>query len=250
MPHTRLKHCIVFSAGTVCLALATAVAAADAVVPGSCHSTAFTGKQLTLELATLTGAAGKRLYFQQDTAGCPADAARCQSADYVTAGDRVLINQLAGKWACAWHQDEGQGKGKDKGQGKASVGWLRSNDLVVQVAAPGAAPVQWVGEWRGLPDGGHISIERNGASLYVSGSAHTGGKRGPAATTPASSVVAGGELDGELQAEQAKGRLINGTGATACMAEFSRLGDYLVVSDNGQCGGATQARYGGVYRRK
>jgi hypothetical protein len=110
--------------------------------------------------------------------------------------------------------------------------------------------VQWVGEWRGLPDGAHISIELNGASLYVSGSARTGGKTGPAAATPSDTVVAGGELDGELQAEQAKGRLINGTGATACMAEFSRLGAYLVVGDNGQCGAAAHSGYSGVYTRK
>ena len=62
-------------------------------------------------------------------------------------------------------------------------------------------------------------------------------------------VVHTGKMTGELAWQGRRARFMAGSGADDCAAELTQVGRYLVVADNGHCGGAN-VRFDGVYLRE
>lgn len=192
-----------------------------------CRSGLFPS-QSEFHLATVTANA-PRLYFSGDMDGCPQQGDSCRAKAYVVAGDRLLLGKTHGEWSCAWYQ----------GKTHETVGWVRNRDLRLD-AETDEAPVDWSGKWKQYNYPGYVSIARKGEVWYVLGEMRW------------SSEYAShfGEMSGELKI---RGRHAHFGGTPGpqvydCIADLTRIGDFLIVHDNSECGGAN-VRFDGVYTR-
>ncbi|MGZ5183077.1 MAG: hypothetical protein ACXWC2_21575 [Ramlibacter sp.] len=177
-------------------------------------------------VATVGGKA--RLYFFDDWDGCPQKGASCQQKAYVVAGDRLLLGKTHGEWTCAWYE----------GRKHETVGWVRNGDLRIDADAPEQA--DWAGKWKQYDAPGYISIVRKQDAWYVLGEARW-----------SSDVTTHfGEMSGALQVRGRHAHLGGAPGPQndGCIADLTRVGEFLVVHDNGQCGGVN-VRFDGVYTR-
>lgn len=221
-----------FRIAAVCLPLSAAANEQAATV---CRNGLFAAEQQSLQVATLLGAAQQRFTFHRDDAPCPDDSEGCRQRAYLLAGDEVLISKVVGNWACAWFV----------GKKRETVGWLKASDL--QFRSPGGAlrAADWIGVWRYSPNDGQIRIAGRQGRLTIDGSASWLG----AASAAGVRVVHTGEMTGELAWQGRRARFMAGSGADDCAAELTQVGRYLVVADNGHCGGAN-VRFDGVYLRE
>lgn len=166
------------------------------------------------ELATAV-VTSDRAVFQDDTKeGCP-DVARtdCGAKAYVVKGDTVVVAQAFGDFQCAWYVGA-------KGN---TVGWLRAADLAPEI----------VGVWRYYDN--EVTITSTPSGLAVKGLALWHGL---------GDNVHLGEIDGALAPTSGGYTYDDGT----CKVRFQRVGAWLALSDNGNCGGMN-VHFSGVFRR-
>jgi hypothetical protein len=176
------------------------------------------------------GPAVAKLYFFNDWDGCPQKGASCQTKAYVVSGDRLLIGKPHGEWTCAWYP----------GKSRATVGWVRSRDLVAQAQAP-VQTADWLGTWKQVYKGpGRIVVSRVGDTLQVDGKTRWIGLN----------TENFGELLGQLAISGRDGHLgpAGGKETLDCVADMVRIGEFLIVHDNGKCGGLN-VRFDGLYVR-
>lgn len=213
----------------LCLALlapGALLAAAPALAQGGAEPACNSGDfpmHPEFSIATV-GAATPRLYFYKDGEGCPEKGASCQTRAFVVAGDRLLVGKNRGAWSCAWYP----------GKRVETAGWVRNGDLTLQVGPP---PADWGGKWKARNSSGVVNIGGRDGAWTVQGKASSG----------SGAALRLGELGGELKVQGARARLA-GTQGAECGADLTRVGDFLIVHDNGQCGGAG-VRFDGVYTR-
>jgi hypothetical protein len=176
------------------------------------------------------GRAVPKLYFFNDWDGCPQKGATCQTKAYVVPGDRLLIGKTHGEWSCAWYQ----------GKSRETVGWVRNNDLVTQAQAP-VQTAGWLGTWKQVYKGpGRIVVSHVGDTLQVDGQTRWIGQN----------TENFGELLGQLAISGRHGHLGPAIGKETyeCGADMTRIGEFLIVHDNGRCGGLN-VRFDGLYVR-
>ena len=216
-------------------ALLGGAAHAAAIEPYTCRNGFFASEQDELRLAKVVGAKDEKLVFHQDDKGCPEGGAKCRSKAYVVAGDALIVNKVHGEWACAWYD----------GKKQASVGWVKVSRLQLQTndATPGLK--QWTGKWRFYTDVGVIEIAQADGKLHVSGDALWHGGR----TADGLPVVHTGSVEGTMTPQGSKARLVMDDAPYSCQVDFTLLGKYLVVRDNGNCGGVN-VRFDGVYTQQ
>jgi hypothetical protein len=208
--------------------LAAGCAQAQNTDEDMCRNGLFPSQQ-AFHLATVAGTA-PRLWFFNDWDGCPQKGASCQTKAYVVPGDRLLLGKTHGEWTCAWYQ----------GKSRETVGWVRNGDLAVQ---PDTA-VQtgdWLGKWKEVYKGpGRIGISRVGDVLQVKGDTRWIGQN----------TQNFGDIAGKLTVSGRHGHVgtAGGKETDACSADMVRIGDFLIVHDNGQCGGLN-VRFDGLYVR-
>ena len=155
-----------------------------------------------------------------DANSCPGDAGPCRVSAPVAAGTPVLVASHFNGFSCVYVPPSGE------------AGWIPDNRLS-PLPARGAG---WAGRWRYGDDGLDIRPAGGGA-FRVTGHAVWHGGHGNDHT---------GDID--FTAQPVETRLISPEGDT-CRAELIKLGAYLVVRDNGNCGGAN-VRLNGVYERR
>ena len=198
-------------------------------------------------LGTVRGDA-PRSYFVRDAIeapGCPNASAACQSKAFVVPGDEVVLSGTLGRYVCASFAN---------GRGNVTNGWLSDAAVTVSPAAANApALADWTGRWVGLEQ--RINIRANAAGeLAIEGDA-TYGSRDPERVKRG--AVNMGDISGTVKpvgdtAAFAMGD--NGTlpyeqaGDDVCRVRLRRLGPYLAVADNNNCGGHNVS-FSGVYRR-
>ncbi len=216
-------HRFSIAAASLLSGLASAAAAQAADRCGYGDFTYFA--QDGVAVYNVSPATGGRTYFHGDGEGCP-DAASCKLKSYLVVQDEVLVTKVENGWACAWY-----GKGA-----RHTVGWLKKADLVKSAVAP-SGEGDWLGDWSFA--GNRITISRDKKGFKAEGEATW--------TGPAS--VHEGSFKGPLE--------VKGVAATYadpedtepfCTVEMRRASRYMVVSDNGNCGGASVS-FGGVYVR-
>jgi hypothetical protein len=169
-------------------------------------------------------------------AACPADTDACRKKSYLVTGDLVLTGRTLGAFTCISFQV------------KKSIwakGWLPSTALTP--VAPMASPKisDWLGTWyhpggnveikRG--DGGRLHIE--GVMLIPAGKATNNGVI-DAQATPQNDTIAFVE-DGSVPFENLDEQ--------GCRVRMQRIGPWLLVEDNNDCGGSG-VTFSGLYRRK
>lgn len=192
-----------------------------------------------------------RLHFLKSDGeedGCPRAEAACEMRAYIVAGDTVLVTEITGDFACAAYA-------APKGARQETMGWLPRAALEA-VKEPTPAAGDWLGKWlAGFWREIKITAAANGG-LELEGTAYWGAddpvrrERGAVNTGDLAATVTpdGGkaafslDTDGEARAYDAD------AGEFACRVRMWRLGPYLAVADNVQCGGAN-VTFTGVYRR-
>jgi hypothetical protein len=219
------------------LAISVNAARADCVLPDN---------NMTLARVVTKEA---KLYFvsgpRKQAPECPSNANACRLNAYLVPGDEVLTNATDDRYVCA----------KFKSQSFVeTIGYLPRASL--ELVLPDHPSIEkWNGTWRRDPEA-EIALKSIGAEVTVMGSAtwgsgdpqrikrgaiHTGELEG--AFRPRSRVLAisyDPDRSGFPPAEDAASEV--------CAAKLELVGRYLVVEDNGRCGGVNVS-FNGLYVR-
>jgi len=190
-----------------------------------------------------------KLYFisgpRKQAPACPSDANACRLKVYLVPGDEVLTNATDDPYVCA----------KFKSQSFVeTISYLPRASL--ELVLPDHPSIEkWNGTWRRDPEA-EIVLKSTGDEVIVVGSATWGSgdprrvKRGAVHT---------GELEGAFRP---RGRVLaigydpdrsgfppaKDEASEACAAKLELVGRYLVVEDNGRCGGVNVS-FNGLYVR-
>ena len=210
-------------------------------------------RDATPSLLTVRPDAG-RVHFVKDglvQAGCPGPAPFCLSPGFVTAGDAVVVTATRPGYVCATFTGPPP-------NAVSISGWL-PRAILGRATAATATPTDWSGDWQSGPEQSIAIREAAGGGIELRGAATVGArdpervKRGAVESGgfDVSLAPSGGSVaflidtDGNplsYDAERAKSDSL-------CALRLWRLGPYLVVADNLQCGGGGGGvTFTGVYR--
>jgi hypothetical protein len=177
---------------------------------------------------------------------CPSAANACRLQTYLVPGDEVLTSATADPYVCTRFKSQ---------KFIESIGWLPRAALEL-IAVGANPPVQnWEGRWRRDREA-EIVIKSQGEDVAIAGNATWGGsdpervKRGAINT---------GELEGSFRP---RGQLLaigydpgrsefppaEDAAPDICAAKLELYGRYLIVEDNGKCGGLNVS-FNGLYVR-
>lgn len=211
-------------AAIACVALPQAALAQD---DPFCREGLYTD-EAPFTLAKVSGT--ERAYFYGDMDGCPDLGEQCRSSPYVTPGsyvipgDIVTISKMRAGFGCAFFPNKNGG----------NAGWIKLSQLAIFPTDQNPPAQAWTGNWSdGAEEDVQITIGGDGA-LLVTGNAFWHGL----------TSIHIGEIDGALPRFGNRARYSDGF----CVANFTLLGDYLLIGDNRKCGGANVS-FNGVYRR-
>ncbi len=154
---------------------------------------------------------------------------KCSSFE-VHAGDSIQVTRVLNGWTCGYVTSAG-GAGPE---------WIRTDDVVPVTADPDPPLSAWVGTWTGGEDIVHIHRSSKNGWLALDGTATWNG---------INSNQHFGNLRGEGRPTGNKLHYTEGRGEYACAVAMRLIGDYILASDNQNCGGLN-ARFQGVWRRK
>lgn len=186
-----------------------------------CDVNQFTSTTAAFQKGVASGEKGERAYFHNGGDGCPSEA--CRRKAYVIAGDTVLVGGTSTDWACAAFV----------GAKGAVTGWIAKRQLVLTPTNPNPSLATWVGEWKNGRNS--LSIQtQSGGGLSIDGLALWGD--GPAPRT--------GEVQGAANPAGNHATVKDGP----CQVTLTLADDWLIASDNHQCGGLN-VTFSGVYRR-
>jgi hypothetical protein len=188
-----------------------------------------------------------RVHFVKDAlaqAGCPNQSPACTERAYLVPGDRVMVTATHEAFACATYVNA---SGADRS------GWLPADAVVPDKPEP-VAPADWLGKWSRIEADIRVKAEKAGA-LRIEGDATYGAldpgrvKRG---------AVNAGSIEGEVTPAGDRLNFAMGDGVTlpadkgdpiSCKVWMQRVGPWLVVNDNNNCGGFN-VTFRGIYTRK
>lgn len=179
---------------------------------------------------------------------CPGFSDKCWEKAFVVAGDRVIVSGSVGDFVCA-HFVAPRKRGKETFQEIVRSGWLTSADLAPE---PPAKPPVWTGDWRRVEANIAIKAGARPGMLAIRGDATFGSmdpdrvKRGAVNVGEISGEVA--PVDGGLSFAMGDEGAVPVTKAaeTDCKVWMRRVGSWLLVDDNRQCGGANVS-FSGLY---
>lgn len=183
-------------------------------------------------------------------AACPAFSDACRDTAYVVAGDRVIVSGSTGDFLCA-HFVAPRKRGDKTYQEIVRSGWLTGADLAPE---PPPKPVAWTGAWSRVEATIAISAGSAPGTLNIKGDATFGAmdpdrvKRGAVNMGEISGVVT--PKDSALSfAMGDKGAIpIASADKSDCKVWMRRVGPWLLVDDNQQCGGMNVS-FRGLYAK-
>jgi hypothetical protein len=203
--------------------------AAHAAMLTPCYlATVLTPKSVAPGLAKVVGTGHAPL--------TPSDPPPGKGIPYLIQGDEVIALMSAGPLTCGAFISANKAA-------REIDGWIASASLSPSEVKL-ASLADWVGQWNSGPEQ-TITFKRDGNRLKATGDASWG------ASDPARVARGGvntGELNNVVTPADRQADYADGTDSTDCQARFWRLGPYLVVSDNGNCGGHNVS-FSGIYRR-
>lgn len=195
-----------------------------------CRNGHFPSYKVDFRLARIKGKKNTRSYFYKDSDDCP-DGINCREKAYVIAGDEVIVAREYGDYSCVWFQPR---------NGSETVGWLKTSDLLSNKTPVKPGRANWLGDWRFAGNNIKLIPEKTLGDFLITGNALWKGL---------GDNVHIGELN--FSGTPDKSKLEAGTGSDKydCRVKMQRLGRYLIVSDNKNCGGVN-VTFDGVYLRK
>jgi hypothetical protein len=218
-------------------------AAYGANAPKNCFGPAWDGEH-TMVVAKIT--ASPRVYFikspnddDRKAEACPSAAASCRKSSYLVTGDLVLVGETQGDFTCVSYR---MPPAKHRSW---TEGWLPSTALTPVAPTPSPKVQDWTGTWDQQHSRVEIKPGENG-KLHIDGIAvfptardfHNGVLNAQA--TPRKDTIAFAE-DGSI--------LFDTPGDGCCRVRMQRIGPWLMVEDNGECGGMG-VTFTGLYHRK
>lgn len=206
---------------------AETAAQAEGNPPNWCRNGAFADDSEHFRLARVKGARGGRAYFHADEDDCPKAGGRCRTKAYVIPGDELIVSRTFGEWVCGWFQPR---------KGSETVGWVEASKLDIREADARPALSAWLGEWTFYENFVRIRRGARVGRLAVEGQAYWHGL---------GDNVHVGEIGGDARPEGRSLALEDDT----CRVRLLLVGPFLLVNDNGQCGGVNVS-FDGVYRRQ
>ncbi len=212
----------------ICVVVAC-VAAAFGQVEGNpenyCRNGIFAAEEGPFSIAVVTPKG--RAYFFSDERDCP-NGKNCRLRSYLVPRDEVIVSRKFRGFACVWYQPK---------KGYETVGWIEESRL--RFKTDDVSADSWVGNWTYYDNSIEIKAGARSGEFVVKGTAIWKGL---------GDNVHVGELDGG--AGLSDGELRYGYDDTPddCRVRFRKAGNYLVVSDNMNCGGAN-VTFTGIYKR-
>ena len=220
------------------VALAQYASAYDANDPANCNGADWDGK-LALTVSKVT--AQPRVKFIKSpydddfsAATCPAPTGACRKKSYLVTGDLVLVGRTRGDFTCvSYHSPLAKNQ-------IWTNGWLPSAALTPVAPMPSPKIPDWIGTWCNpgcrieikTGDGGKLQVDAEGL-FPTARDFHTGAFK--AQVAPQDDAIAFAD-DGSNTGDE-------------CQVRMQRIGPWLLVVDNGGCGGAGVS-FTGLYRRK
>jgi hypothetical protein len=223
--------------------LLTCLAVAAHADPVDCELNTFALARVVTKEARVNFIAGR----SERTPACPSAESACRRKAYLVPGDEVLMGAADGPYVCALFKSQ---------RATETTGWLPRTAL--EVVPPEPAPArQWDGKWQRDREAQivirsrHDDVQVSGNAIWGShdlqrvsrGAIHVGvlnGKGRPRGQTLALAIGYDPERSG-----------IPPTPAEArgdCAARLELFGRYLLVEDNGACGGINVS-FTGIYVR-
>jgi hypothetical protein len=176
--------------------------------------------------------------------GCPNQTPACTDKAYLVPGDRVILSARADAFVCATYLNA---------RGGVRTGWLPANAVAYDEAKP-LALSDWLGKWSMVEAEITMKAGKTGA-LLIEGNA-TWGAQDPARVKRGGVNV--GMIAGEVTPAGERLSFAMGDSATLpvdkggefdCKVWMRRLGPWLIVDDNGNCGGHN-VTFRGIYTHK
>lgn len=164
---------------------------------------------------------------------CPAETAACRKNSYLVTDDLVFVGESSGAFTCVNYQSP-----LAKKQVWAT-GWLPSAALTPVGRMSSTKASDWIGKW--YHPGGPIEItQRAGGKLHVEGGI----------TVPTARDFHNGEFKADVALKDDMLDFFDDGSnyGEECHVQMQRIGAWLVVGDNGGCGGAG-VTFQGLYRR-
>lgn len=169
-------------------------------------------------------------FYDDQKANCPT-AAGCKTASYGVKDDTIITSKRFGAFTCGWFTSS---------KGSVKVGWLKTAEIDFPLMLHDASERVWAGEWRYASNSISFSASKLDGFLNVTGDAMWKGM---------GDNVHIGELDGRFPHKDGVLEYSDGDSEFDCKAAMRlAIGRYLIVADNGNCGGAN-VTFSGVYRK-
>jgi hypothetical protein len=165
---------------------------------------------------------------------CPADTKECGKESFLVMGDVVLAVKTQGGFTCVLYQPP-----LTKAQSWIT-GWLPSSAVTPVAHGPSANSADWTGTW--VHPGGAIEINSGDeGKLQIEGTM----------TLP---MPSGDFQNGNFKAHASRHDVVSltdeGDYGNACRVRMQRIDEYLLVEDNGGCGGSGVTFTGLYHHRK
>lgn len=194
-----------------------------------CRNGLFPKDSENFRLAKATGRSGEKVFFYgDDKDDCPGE--KCKTSSYIIPGDQIIISKVYGDYACSWYQPR---------RGSETVGWIAIGKLSIDESQPTISVRDWLGNWSFNDSSIEISNGPTQGKLKITGNAFWRGM---------GDNIHIGELDDKAGPVGDKMNF-GGDGEYDCRVNMQRLGGFLIVSDNLNCGGLNVS-FNGVYQRK
>ena len=196
-------------------------------------------------VATVTSPETRTFFLRSasETAGCPSAAAACRLRAFLVPDDEAIAWFVDGDYACVSFSGA---------KGRVTSGFMPVASLSLAEALPATTQAYWLGTWS--RDEAEVRITADGnAAIAVEGDATWG-------THDAERIERGGVHTGTIERTSValgKSPVVRfAMGADAdwpdeefrCKVALQRVGDWLLVDDNFQCGGANVS-FDGMYTR-
>lgn len=196
-----------------------------------CREGIFTQETKNFGVGFVKPKIGNRSYFyNDDPEKCPKSES-CRSRSYLVKGDMVIVSKTFGVSTCSWYTGP---------RGSVKVGWIRSQDLEFPAMLTDGSERVWTGEWQYASNSISFTPNKIAGYLNVTGNAIWKGM---------GDNIHIGELDGKAQPENGLLEYSDGSGKYDCRATMRlTMESLLVVTDNGNCGGAN-VTFSGIYRK-
>jgi hypothetical protein len=166
---------------------------------------------------------------------CPAATEPCRKKSYLVTGDLVLTGRTRGEFTCVSYHSPLSHKRI------WAMNWLPSAALTPVTPMRSPKPTDWVGTWRQgkrYVGGGLVAIKPNGGgTLHVDAGI----------LVPTARDFQNGGFQGDATVE---GDTLSFADSynDGCRVRMQRIGPWLLIEDNGVCGGAA-VTFTGLYRR-